>query len=452
MGIPANQFKTIMSSIADSTKDRAEDKGFRGIGRLGGISSCTKLIFKCSAPGEDVLSMCVWDAALLKEILVDKNQHPSAIELVDRVTHYSQATCSKEDHFFVVELVEVEDASKDLLDVNKVKRYLECVAPLPYKTGFNWSEKIEQFAKEHRFAIDIYNVRLNGELLYKPYNNRFFEKSSNGNYCGYDDLEDIETRIFTSASGEVLAWMWFGVSKFKKQIPQNDRNIMRGIRLRKGNIQIGDENAFRKLYKEPRGYLYFVGEVFAVSPNLIPNARRDYFNINETCKEFEDKLWPLFYEQFYQIYHKANEYKKAWQRKVESQQAENEFQQKVNEGTFIDEKDKQQAEEKVKKKKEQAEEAQKTLNVREKKDNEDTVLRRVYSAIKKEYEASSEPETPETASVPQKSKKRYMTQGLSKYNKKEQKLVSRIYSIINDILPREQADMVISKIQEELAK
>lgn len=59
VGIPANQFKTIMSSIADSTKDRAEDKGFRGIGRLGGISSCTKLIFKCSAPGEDVLSMCV---------------------------------------------------------------------------------------------------------------------------------------------------------------------------------------------------------------------------------------------------------------------------------------------------------------------------------------------------------------------------------------------------------
>ena len=39
-GIFHADFERVMSSIADSTKDRAEDKGFRGIGRLGGISSC----------------------------------------------------------------------------------------------------------------------------------------------------------------------------------------------------------------------------------------------------------------------------------------------------------------------------------------------------------------------------------------------------------------------------
>lgn len=38
-GISADDFKKIMSSIANSTKDSAENKGFRGIGRLGGISN-----------------------------------------------------------------------------------------------------------------------------------------------------------------------------------------------------------------------------------------------------------------------------------------------------------------------------------------------------------------------------------------------------------------------------
>lgn len=49
-GIQADKFEKIMSSIADSQKSRESDKGFRGIGRLGGISSCSKLIFKYNGP------------------------------------------------------------------------------------------------------------------------------------------------------------------------------------------------------------------------------------------------------------------------------------------------------------------------------------------------------------------------------------------------------------------
>lgn len=48
--------------------------------------------------------------------------------------------------------------------------------------------------------------------------------------------------------------MWFGISKFEQQI--KPMNKMRGIRLRKENIQIGDENtlgASPKFFKEPRG-------------------------------------------------------------------------------------------------------------------------------------------------------------------------------------------------------
>ena len=69
---------------------------------------------------------------------------------------------------------------------------------------------------------------------------------------------------------------------------------MRGLRLRKENIQIGSEDALQKLFKEDRGHHYFVGEVFAVSKDLIPNSQRDYFNENVTRAEFEREMRQYF--------------------------------------------------------------------------------------------------------------------------------------------------------------
>ena len=70
VGIRVNDFKKIMSSIADSTKDSTENKGFRGIGRLGGISTCKELRFSCSHLGENVQSIVVWNAEMVREILL----------------------------------------------------------------------------------------------------------------------------------------------------------------------------------------------------------------------------------------------------------------------------------------------------------------------------------------------------------------------------------------------
>lgn len=48
---------------------------------------------------------------------------------------------------------------------------------------------------------------------------------------------------------------------------------MRELRLRKENIQIGDEDALQKLFKEDRGNHYFISEMFVVATDLIPNFR-----------------------------------------------------------------------------------------------------------------------------------------------------------------------------------
>ena len=72
-GIRENEVVPILRNIAHSTKKRGVDKGFRGIGRLGGLGYCSKLIFETSFAGEPVKSIMTWDADLLKFIINNRD-------------------------------------------------------------------------------------------------------------------------------------------------------------------------------------------------------------------------------------------------------------------------------------------------------------------------------------------------------------------------------------------
>ena len=49
------------------------------------------------------------------------------------------------------------------------------------------------------------------------------------------------------------------------------------------------------------------------------------------------------------------------------------------------------------------------------------------------------------------SKNPYITAGMSKLNRNERKLISRILSIITDIAPKDIAEQIIEKIKEEMS-
>lgn len=177
--------------------------------------------------------------------------------------------------------------------------------------------------------------------------------------------------------------------------------------------------------------------------------------MNDTCRLFESTLRPLFYDTFYTVYHRANEYKKALQKQAELQVTQQEHSQKIAIGGFIDAEDQATSEKKIEELKKAAEKAIKTIETREQKESTDHVLGRVYSALRSDYAPSHSNSTEEipvqTAPCTEKPKS-YITQTLTKYNRREQKLISRIYSILKAILPRDTAELVISKIQEELSK
>lgn len=83
------------------------------------------------------------------------------------------------------------------------------------------------------------------------------------------------------------------------------------------------------------------------------------------------------------------------------------------------------------------------------------MLSRVYNELEKKYRTSNiqDLEPPEINEKEEhKKNNKFLSQSLIKCNKKEQKLVSRIYVIIKAILPKDMAEMVVEKIQEELSK
>jgi len=452
MGIPADKFYKTLSDIADSEKDRSVDKGFRGIGRLGGLAYCDKLIFSSSFKGEDVKSTMVWDCTLLKEILADTKEHPSASEVVDRLITCKQEKWDVNEHFFEVKLQGVILESDDLLNESKVIDYLQAVAPIPYINTFLFKSKIHVFVRQENLRVDEYKVLVNGNQLFKQYKNKLYEGTED-NKTAYDDVSDLEFKKFKDKNGNLLAWMWYGVTRYEKQIPI--MNKMRGIRIRKENIQIGSEEtlSYPKFFREPRGNYYFIGELFVVDRELIPNARRDYFNTNRTLRDFEEKVKPVLNKDLYDLYHYANKVKKSFQRASDYVKKSAEYTEKLQNAGFVDKEEEILTKKALYEEKERVEKANRELELRKRDAEQSQVLNRVFIELEKQYKPSEpQPIVEQEKTEDNKKNKKFLSQSLSKYNRQEQKLISQIYSIIKAILPKDMAEVVVSKIQEELSK
>lgn len=473
IGIPKNEVHSNLANIADSKKEKGVERGFRGIGRLGGLAYCEKLRFITSFKGEDIKTIMTWDAKKCRTLVEDINIHLSAEEIFNQIITYEQEECDINKHFFIVELINVNKENKELLNVddkekgNTIKEYIQWTAPVGYKK-FIFKSKIKDFAEKNNFKISEYNISLDGEDMYKNYGTMLYNKASSESKSKvkYDEIYDLQFKIFKNVSGEILAWMWYGISAFDKQIPSV--NDMRGIRLRKENIQIGGDSTLSKLFKEDRANYYFVGEVHAVHKDLIPNARRDYFNENGIRNQFEEELKCYFAEILHKIYTLGNKVKNNLKRETEYRELEKDYEQKNKEG-FINLSEKENFERNIEKAKQKWEKASQEVERIKERTKNNEALSRVIEELENKHntnklenkntnqfdnEKLDNKEKKENLEEKDNENKKdpLLTDRLSKLNKKERKLVSKIYDIINNALPNEVSRNLIEKIQEELSK
>jgi molecular chaperone HtpG len=280
-GINSKEVLRFLGDVANSSKDREQRKGFRGIGRLGGLGYCDKLIFETSAMGEQIKSVMSLDAKLLRQIINDSSDNMDASSVISVITSVSWEKEDEAKHYFKITLVEV--STPRLLDVESVKEYLSMVAPLPFRKDFKFTEEIKSHFRKNNYSFDEYYVEVNTEEIFKSYKNIFEDENGTSDLIGVDffDVRDDQQ--------DLLALGWFGYRNLSNVVLPV-QNKERGIRLRKNNIALGDESTLSRFFKAERTNLRFIGEVHAISNSFIPNARRDYFNDNKTCQTFEEKL------------------------------------------------------------------------------------------------------------------------------------------------------------------
>ncbi|MBQ9478484.1 MAG: ATP-binding protein [Selenomonadaceae bacterium] len=155
-GIPQAEVARRLGDVADSEKVQGEEKGFRGIGRLGGLAYCRELRFITTYAGEAQQTTMIWDAATLEKILNDRDDHSSAEDILDRIIRYEHAPCDEASHFFRVELLDVKASNDRLLNAKDVGEYISEVAPLDYGETFQTlAPKIRSFIDDQKMRTAI---------------------------------------------------------------------------------------------------------------------------------------------------------------------------------------------------------------------------------------------------------------------------------------------------------
>ena len=283
-GISTDEVEQTLISIGNSQKKPEVDRGFRGIGRLAALGYCSKLTFETSAISENIGSRIVIDSRKLTQLLTAKDSRDVTItEVLGQVYSIEQYPENSTSHYFRVILDEVDEAS-GLNDYENVVSYISQNAPVPYDpTAFVWGEEIIKRLYAEGLEIESYNVLISFgntiKPIYKPYKDRFLvDKGKNI----FDSINDIEIIKIQQNNGSVMAITWLGKTNYLGSI--YDKSI-KGIRLRKGNIQIGDGQTLNAVFKDARFNGWSIGEVFISSTQLIPNARRD--NLEKTPEQLQ---------------------------------------------------------------------------------------------------------------------------------------------------------------------
>ena len=441
-GIESKKVENVLKNIAQSSKKRDTNKGFRGIGRLGGIAYCKKLIFETSYKGEATKSILSWDAIKLKSIINDRSKNEEATEVIDMVTHLEVDNEDMNSHYFKVILQGVEN--QKLLSVEDVREYLSMVAPAPYQRHFIFKDVIYDKLKKENIPLDEYNIYVNTDKIEKAYTTSIYE-GSNHEKKKIDQITELKFFPINDQKNKLLAFGWYGISNFEKQIP--NVNPARGIRLRKGNIQIGTNDTLIPFFKEQRGNNYFYGEIFALDKGLIPNARRDYFIENDTLKSFEQALAEELKEPLHKLYYYASNVRSA-SRKIEQLDAfKKEFEKKANEIGFSTIEEKEKYEEKFDALKEKAKSAENNLSKLKAKINDDDDPKgKIFKNIAVK---SPKVDKIEINTDNKQKKTKFATDDLSRLNNKERKLISKVFGVIDVVLTPDLAENLKQKIKSE---
>jgi len=268
--------------VGYSEKRTGEGVGFRGIGKLSGISVAEKLIVTSSPLGVAERYRLVFNAnEMLSHVLALKSEGKNIPlnELIQTHTTVTTDDEAQDRHYTMVELYNIRDDSKFLLSEDELRVYLSMNAPVDFDPEFPYSSTVDTALRNYVPDYDTAALYLNGGRLFKPYLEDL--KAPQMDFVWGDgeqsrQMDDDEEENHP----EPLAFYWYCEHAKKGQL--EDR-LRRGLFYRVKNFAVGTNQLPRiALWRStPERSFYFFGEIHICDPDIVPSSQRDDFEQNE---------------------------------------------------------------------------------------------------------------------------------------------------------------------------
>src|ERR1039458_5564603 len=165
----------------------------------------------------------------------------------------------------------VRHRNNKLLAPAAVATYLSQVAPVPFRDDFPFKDKILRHLGAQVRLGDLEVIVGEGAApVCRPH-----REALEVGVGVFDAFTDVELLMIEGIDGETACLGWVLHHGYTGALPAACN--VRGLRVRCGNIQVGDERMFEERLAEARFNAWSVGELHVVDPRIIPNGRRDHF-------------------------------------------------------------------------------------------------------------------------------------------------------------------------------
>jgi len=283
LGVAESDVDERLGSLGCSSKLGGGQRGFRGIGRLAGLAYCDFLQFETRQSAKEPVCVVEWSGRSLREQTTIVTGHERLSDSLKRIANvYKRPATPGADpaRFFRAKMINVHRFHSDLLmDVKGLRNYLAQTAPVPFDIEkFGYFDGIVKYLKEMK-GFRYYHLLLNGTPVFRPYETVFQARER-----VVEAVSSVEY-VECVRNGQLLCRGWYAVTEFLASLPPHI--TMRGLRVRQGNIAIGDEYFLKDQFSEPRFSTWHIGELH-VSPNLKLNARRDGFEESPEYEQFRE--------------------------------------------------------------------------------------------------------------------------------------------------------------------
>ena len=279
------------SDKADTADAAAINAGFRGIGRMAGISYCGRLVFETSDGGDKACTV-TFDAQAINR-LTRPGQTPTTIaDAINRNCTLEERPSDSNARFLQVSLERVGNPA--LLDVDALSSYLEQTAPVRQDpTKWKFQAKIRSFADSagHPESLDTVSVRIRGadgailREVYRPFKDSFTTRDGRGQARRRVDVTDV---VALPRNGDYQGW-WGWLAQHPRRGALADVPFG-GLRVRMHNIALGDQSLVQALWTTRPLALWCFGEVHVVGSALVPNSQRDDFEPSAALSRLHAQL------------------------------------------------------------------------------------------------------------------------------------------------------------------